>query len=203
MLSKIFRPSIVVKSDKTSLLFWPEIQTSGEFSMIGGVCWPTGEESKTRDEVYGFAVMLGMDIQDKTFYCFEECRFECIDPIMGDGIVFEGSARFFNQCWTSYSARFFGHNHPEMLHKKYLSQTYFSNMISPKPLFYAVDMPSQAQWIQTIQERGNTGRLKLSADSMIYKELAGMEIRHCLSPATKALAAALVAYDRNPYRGKL
>jgi len=201
---KIERPETVVADDrqKTVRLFWPELEQSGEFVMYGGVSWPTGEEGNTIDDVHGYAVLLGMDTNTRINYVFEELRFDGVQPIMDPELktASTGCAAWFSQCWTSYMARTYFHDHPEDLQMKFGVQVYNCELIQPKPWFVRVHKEKDKQWMQSIYEFINQGLLKYRQDFQLYRELQLLEVNLRLTPATKALAAALAGVSRNPWR---
>ena len=176
----------------------------------GGIALPQFEPA--RNEIVGYAVVCGLDVDTKKIYVFEQQAFSSIDHIMTDDlpgqrgpvIEYEGVSSFLNRCWLEYfSRRYHTFDHADMI-KKYKSQIHKSLMIKPKPYIMPIhrgDTEGQAE--HTMRELLQNNRLFIDKSSQLADTLLSYEARAIGVDAeaeVRALLAVLTAYDVHRWR---
>ena len=181
---------------------------NGEFWIRGGICWPVVPRTGAGGIAVGHAVLVGFNLQKKTYIVFEDTEFKCIDPIIENGrMTFEGIASWFNMCHANYFVRYFYYYADELTHRTYLLPTLRSKMISRAPGFIEVPWQSDSDVLPVFWRLVNLKRLKQSSQAIkdqarqCQGALGAVEL--ALYPAMYALTCALVGMERWPWRERI
>lgn len=175
---------------------------SGEYEMVGGICWPTTWETDegVRMPPKGYAVLCGRDLSSGVVHVFEQREFLVISHMLEpDRSIKElGLAPWFNTCWALYYAReFFYAQRDELVRRFYMDVTR-DDMINPKPLLMPMDFAAEPEAKQILWRYVAQKELNIPRDSALAEALRaapGADDKKPLPPPMHALLCALVAYD--------
>ena len=198
------RSTRVAKRDTSILEFKDHDPAPTEFQMIGGICWPKPDPRKN-NEVYGFAVVLGIDLEANEIVVFEEEKFYTVDHMLDKETGFierEGACSFFTKAWHKYYCSRFYCNQPQDMRRKYLMQCLRSEMVRPNPVFIPVHWDALSEPEQCMYEHLELGRLH-RRDAQLHDEMethmsqAGAPT-HASAPV-HALFCALIGQQKFPW----
>lgn len=201
-ISQIYR----VERDTVTLQF-KDKSFNGEYYVRGGVCWPVAVRTSDGRSAVGHAVIVGYNLQTKTYTVFDEQDFICVDPILEAGkVTFDGVANWLNQCWATFYCHYFYWHQDETTHRLYLMQVLRSAMIQPKPGFIEIPWMDEQAVVPVMWRLGGTGRLKIDS-GVLHDQLRRFQVELgaydlCQYPAVHALVCALSGMERWPWREK-
>lgn len=175
-------------------------ETVGEYYLRGGIAWPTVDVDKTRGQVRGYAVLVGVNVRTDRACVFESTPFNMIssEVALREG-AFAGQplGPWLNRCWASwYADTFYWHDHGET-HTQFRREINRDEAIAPKPRLIQIEWDDEKAAHQVFWNAANTGRLALESQAKADVAAGGMED---YGPARHALVCALVGIQRRPWR---
>lgn len=184
---------------KTSLLYF-EDDTFGEYYIRGGVSWPDqyiGPSGKA--DFGGFAILAGLDIENKIFRVFEQQGFVVINNILNadNSIKYQGIATWFNRMWSEYFGRRWYWSQDDEVSKKYRLEIIRSLNIDPKPVFPEVPLSKNPESV--VWEYIKLGKLKYESGSELERQVQRLKQGEML-PAVHALICCLAGVEKWPWR---
>jgi hypothetical protein len=187
----------------TSTLIFPDNEPKPiEYYVRGGICWPIPLPQED-NEIVGFALIAGVNVETDEIMIFEEREFACVDNIMGEDhqIEFEGVAPFFNMCWQKYYCHKFFYNQRKEMHRKYMLETVRSDSIKPKPQFIRMHWDKNHDVEQIMYEKQTLNRLKCEQDGELHQQIKTYTVvpgnPH---PAMYALFCLLAGLQKFPWK---
>lgn len=184
-------------------LFYPD-GTSRLLYIRGGVCWPQLYYKDGRQDLIGYAVLCGEDVDNAEFLVLSERSFLTVDHLLKNGtnvIEHEGLASWFNRMWSDYLCRTFYWHQPEELRRRYLREVLRSSMIAPKPSLPEVHWSDLDAVRQHVWESVKRGLFRADRDGAVLQQLSLAKIgnnQHL--PAVHALCCAMAGMQRSPRR---
>ena len=217
------RPARVTKNreNDTSRLFWqpPSPIFDGEYYVRGGICWP-GRIPSTAQDVSGYAVLVGINVDNDTAVVFEEMPFSCVDDVIDEkGVIkVSGLSHWFNKNWDTYFADYYYVCQDPVTVKKHTLQVHRSKVITARAGFCDVKSTNILSAMDVVWERTQRRQLKYGAG--VAKEAFGslrdqapeqaegvdLSLKLMLAepmvvkPAGWALAQALRGMEMHPFR---
>ena len=181
-------------------------ESSEEFIMRGGICWPMSIREGGRERIEGYALVLGKNISSGAVTIFEETKFVAIDHITdSEGrIKYHGVSPWFNKAWTSYWCQKFYWRDRSETHEHYMRQILRSTMIKPNPRMPEVVWDEESEVTSIIGSLAMQG--KLIADKnmgFMTQQRAHLTNPDQPSPARHAMICAMAGLDQYRWmRGK-
>jgi len=181
---------------------------NGEYYIRGGICWPVAVRNSDGQSAVGHVVLVGFNLESKTYLIFDDAEFLCVDPIVENGkLTFEGIASWFNMVWARYFCKYWYYHQDDTTHRMYLMQVIRSVMIEPKPGFIEMPWHDDDAVAPVFWRLIATKRVKIGSDAILnqanqYKTMLGKS-ELALYPAVYAATCALAAMERWPWKERI
>jgi hypothetical protein len=182
------------RRDTVRLVF--DDKAVAEYSIRGGIAWPTLTSDGQHRSVIGCAVICGLNVDTDTVVVFDHCEFNAIEPqLRGGKMVTKPLAPALARWAAVYLAQRYYWSDTGETHASFRRQIYQCDDLQAKPSLIEVQCDPVAA-VSVLWLAAGGGRLKMNRD--LFDAVKAGESNED-NPAKHSILCALIGFQRNPW----
>jgi len=172
---------------------------TNEYVMRGGFCFPMSIWTGNREEIAGYAVVIGRDVRSGVHTVFKESKVLAIDHVTNSEgrIKYQGLAPWLNDAWTTYFCKWFHWHGRTGSVDHWMRDIKRSAMVSPKPKFSECIWDDDSEVDHTMSLLAIHGKLKCDKDGGFMNQIQAYQTNQAVPyPARIAVKACLAGFHQ-------